>query len=104
VVAGVPEVSLWAASTAEDTDFIVRLTSVSPDGTSRAVVTGGMRARYREGGTEPVWLERERPYRFDFALSPTCQLFPAGHRIRVQVASAAFPLFDRNPNSRVNPV
>ncbi|MGE3273411.1 MAG: CocE/NonD family hydrolase, partial [Chloroflexota bacterium] len=104
VVAGTPEVTLWAASTAEDTDFIVRLTSVSPDGTSRAVVTGGLRARYREGGTEPVWLEPERPYRFDFALSPTCQLFSAGHRIRVQVSSAAFPLFDRNPNCRVEPV
>ncbi len=88
----------------EDTDFIMRLTSVSPDGTSRAVVTGGLRARYREGGAEPVWQERERPYRFDFALSPTCQLFPAGHRIRIQVASAALPLFDRNPNSRVNRV
>jgi putative CocE/NonD family hydrolase len=104
VVAGAIEVTLWAATTAEDTDFMVRVTDVSPDGTSRSVVLGGMRARWREDGSEPTWLEPERPYRFDFALPPTCQMFAAGHRIRVQVASAAFPLFDRNPNCRVNPV
>ncbi len=104
VVAGAIQVTLWAATTAEDTDFMARVTDVSPDGTSRSVVLGGMRARWREGGSEPSWLEPERPYRFDFELPPTCQVFAAGHRIRVQIASAAFPLFDRNPNCRVNPV
>ena len=47
VVAGAISVTLWAATTAEDTDFMVRVTDVAPDGTSRSVVLGGLRARWR---------------------------------------------------------
>jgi putative CocE/NonD family hydrolase len=38
-------------------------------------------------------------YRVEIDLWATAQVFAAGHRLRVQVASSDFPRFDRNPNT-----
>ena len=48
-VTGYIELVLWAASSARDTDFTGRVLNVSPDGTSRALSDGILRARYRNG-------------------------------------------------------
>ena len=48
-LAGNVEVVLHAASTAVDTDFVARLCAVDPDGVSRNLQEGLVRARYRNG-------------------------------------------------------
>jgi predicted acyl esterase len=40
-----------------------------------------------------------RPYACDVDLWNTCQRFARGHRIRVEIASSAFPKYDRNPQT-----
>jgi putative CocE/NonD family hydrolase len=47
-VTGYPEVELFAASSAPDTDFFVRLIDVASDGRAIDVASGMVRARYRE--------------------------------------------------------
>ena len=42
---------LHAMSSAPDTDFVVRLTDVHPDGFSRLLCDGILRARYRDSAT-----------------------------------------------------
>jgi putative CocE/NonD family hydrolase len=95
-VAGEVRAVLWAASSAPDTDWVVRLCDVWPDGRSMPVCDGVLRARYRHGLDREVLLEPGRPERFDVDLWSTAQVFKAGHRLRVQVASSDFPRYARN--------
>jgi putative CocE/NonD family hydrolase len=89
---------LWAASDAPDTDFVAQLVDVYPDGFAPIVADGIIRARYRNGA-RPELLEPSQPYEFAIDLWATANVFKAGHRIRLDIASASFPRWDRNPNT-----
>ena len=91
---------LYAASSALDTDFIVRLIDVEPDGTAYNITEGIIRARFRESiFEEPRLLDPGRVCEYDIELLPTANTFQRGHRICVHVTSSSFPLWDRNPNT-----
>jgi uncharacterized protein len=100
-VTGPITVSLWAISSAQDTDFVARLTDVAPDGRSFNLTDGIVRARYRNwaGGEPASPIEPGRAYAYQIDLWATSNVFRAGHRIRVQVTSSSFPRWDRNPNT-----
>jgi len=36
-------------------------------------------------------------------LEPTSYVFARGDRLRLEIAASAFPLYDRNPSTRVKP-
>jgi uncharacterized protein len=91
-------VQLWAASDATDTDFVAQLVDVYPDGFAPIVADGIVRARYRNG-ERPELLEPGQPYEFKIDLWATANVFKAGHCIRLDIASASFPRWDRNPNT-----
>jgi putative CocE/NonD family hydrolase len=90
---------LHAASSARDTDFMAKLIDVWPDGTAQRLTDGMVRARFREGMEQPKLIEPGRIYAYDIDLWNTCQMFKTGHRVRVEIASSAFPKYDRNPNT-----
>jgi len=90
---------LYAASSAPDTDFLAKLCDVEPDGFSRILAEGIVRARYRDGYERALPVEPERVYRYEIDLVATSNLFLPGHRIRVAITSSSFPRFDRNPNT-----
>ncbi len=98
-VSGPVTASLWAMSTARDTDWVVRLSDVAPDGTSRIVADGILRARYRASFAKPQLLTPNQVERFEVDCWSTSNLFRAGHRIRVAVTSSCFPRWDANPNT-----
>ncbi|MCC7209647.1 MAG: CocE/NonD family hydrolase [Anaerolineae bacterium] len=99
-VTGPVSVRLWAASDARDTDFVARLIDVHPDGFAQPLCDGIVRARFRDGDAQPPSLiEPGRAYEYTIDLWATANLFRAGHSIRVDVASASFPRWDRNPNT-----
>ena len=58
-----------------------------------------VRARFRNGWDRPELIEPGKVYQYDIDVWNTCQTVLPGHRLRVEVASAAFPKFDRNPNT-----
>jgi putative CocE/NonD family hydrolase len=90
---------LWASSGASDTDWAVKLCDVYPDGYVLRLCDGMIRARYRHSQSRPVPLEPGRVEEYHIELLPISNLFRRGHRIRVEVASASFPAFDRNTNT-----
>ena len=98
-IAGPVKVVLYASSDAVDTDFVAKLVDVYPDGKAYNMAEGIMRARYHKSLEEPELLEPGKVYRFEIDLVGTSVEFQQGHRIRVRVASAHFPQFDRNPNT-----
>jgi putative CocE/NonD family hydrolase len=98
-VTGLLTMALYAATSARDTDFVVKLTDVDPDGASTILAEGVLRARFREGFDREVFVEPGRTYRYAIDLVATSNVFLPGHRIRVAVTSSSFPRFDRNPNT-----
>lgn len=98
-VTGPLTVILYATTSAPDTDFVARLCNVDPDGTSRILAEGILRARFREGTDLPRPIEPGKVYEYKINLVATSNLFKQGHRIRVDVTSSSFPRFDRNPNT-----
>jgi putative CocE/NonD family hydrolase len=102
-VTGPIQARLWVASSARDTDFVVRLVDVYPNGFAMNLTDGILRARYRNSFEKPEFLEPKRPYELTIELGATSNLFAKGHQIRVEVASANFPRFSRNTNTGNQP-
>jgi hypothetical protein len=98
-VIGYPSVVLYVSSDAPDTDFYVTLCDVHPDGHANRLAWSQMRTRYRESPHTPTLMTPGEIYPLKFDLSPVAIVFKPGHRIRVDVRSANFPLYDRNPNT-----
>lgn len=102
-VTGYPEVILHAASSAPDTDFFARLIDVAPDGASRDVASGMVRARHRDGLDRSRLLTPGEVVEYRIKLRPTSNEFQAGHRIRLDITSSDFPNYDRNHNTAADP-
>jgi putative CocE/NonD family hydrolase len=98
-VTGPIRVELYAASSARDTDFMAMLLDVWPTGFAQRLCDGMVRARFRDAMDQPALIEPGRVYHYTIDCWNTSQVFKAGHRIAVQIASAAFPKYDRNPNT-----
>ncbi|MER5671274.1 CocE/NonD family hydrolase [Pseudonocardia alni] len=75
-------------------DVFVRLCDVGPDGTSMNITDAMHRLVPDREATAPDGTTVVR-----MTLSPTGYRVRAGHRLRVQVAGAAFPRFARNPGT-----
>jgi putative CocE/NonD family hydrolase len=95
-VTGRVKAVLHASSSAIDTDWVVRITDVHPDGTSMLVCDGILRARFNDSFEKPTALVPYQPTEFVVDLWATSHVFQKGHRLRVAVASSSFPRWDIN--------
>jgi len=98
-VTGPVHAMLHASTSAPDTDWVVKLCDVHPDGRTFNVCDGIARARYRNGIDDPQLVPRGAVESYEVDLWATSIVFRAGHRIRVLVTSSDFPRYDRNPNT-----
>lgn len=98
-VTGHVSLTLYACSSALDTDFTAKLVDVFPDGRAIFLTDGIMRARYRNSLAEPEPLIPGQPCQLSLDLSVTSNVFLPGHRIRLEISSSNFPRFDRNTNT-----
>src|SRR5262249_7755158 len=62
-------------------------------------VEGKVRARFRRSMSRPELLEPGKVTEYQLDLWQTGITIPAGRRLRVEVASASFPMFSRNLNT-----
>lgn len=104
-VTGPISARLWVSSSALDTDVTIKLVDVyppSPDypaGYAMNLTHGVLRLRFRESFDQPVLMVPGEIYDVAIEGFPTSNLFAAGHRIRLDIASSNFPHFDVNPNT-----
>jgi putative CocE/NonD family hydrolase len=106
-VTGPIEVTLYAATSARDTDWMVRLVDVQPDGRALLLADGVMRARNRDpcnegrfNGAQLSAIEPGNVYQYTIRFwRGTANLFRRGHRIRVEISSSWFPFFLPNLNT-----
>ena len=96
---------LFVASTAADTDVMIKIVDVYPsspdypDGYALNIAHGLLRMRFRHSFEEPEVMEAGKVYRVQIASFPMSNRFAKGHRIRVEIAGSNFPHFDINPNT-----
>ena len=99
-VTGPLSLYLWASSTARDTDWFASFGDEAPDGQVRELTQGCLRASHREqdAGRSKPWrpfhphlkadpLVPDQTYEFAIEIWPTSNLFKAGHRLRLELAS-----------------
>lgn len=98
-IAGPVKMNLFAATDGRDTDWMVKLVDVDPNGVAMNVAEGILRARFRNGVDKMELLAPNQVYEFAVDMAGTANVFQAGHKIRVDITSSNFPQFDRNPNT-----
>lgn len=99
-IVGPIEAHLWAASSACDTDFIVRLIDVTPQGRALNVTEGIVRTRFRDSiWGEPFLINPGQIYEYTIELMPAAIVFHRDHRIGIHIQSSCWPLWDRNQNT-----
>lgn len=99
-VTGPLALRLWVASTAADTDWFVTVSDEAGDGTARELTKGWLRSSHRaldearsfawrpfhpHTGSEP--LVANEACELAIEIWPTSNLFRAGHRLRLEIAS-----------------
>jgi uncharacterized protein len=102
-VTGPVRAELYVSSSAVDTDFVVMLTDVAPDGVAHNIADGIVRMRYRDSLERQDFLEPGKIYKINVDLWATSNVFLAGHTLRLDIAGSNFPRFDRNLNTQASP-
>ena len=93
LVAGIPRARLWLSADRPVAQVAVRLEAVAPDGRSALVARAVRNLTRLDPAIEvPVALVPGAPVEVDLPLSAAGARLPAGHRLRVAVAGAAFPI------------
>ncbi|NKJ44312.1 CocE/NonD family hydrolase [Novosphingobium sp. SG720] len=115
-IMGAPEVDLYAATTGTDSDWVVKLIDVYPNDVPEAADQGGrpsmagyelpigieiFRGRYAKSFAQPAALKPGQVVHYHWALPNVNHVFLPGHKLKVQVQSTLFPLYDRNPQTFV---
>ena len=91
-ILGEPWVDLELACDRPQALLAVRLCDVAPDGSSLRTSYGLLNLSHRDGDTCPTPLEPGRSYRVRVDLCGIAYAFPAGHRIRLALSNAYWPI------------
>ena len=93
-VTGPVVLELWASSSVTNTDFTAKLIDVFPDGQAVPLCQGVIRT----GATidRPV---SGAAFHYRIDMWATSNVFGAGHKIRLDISSSEFPLYELNPNT-----
>jgi putative CocE/NonD family hydrolase len=94
---GFARAQLHVSTTAPVANWIVRLCDVAPDGTSYLVARGNLNGTHRHSHTLPEAMVPGETYELAVELFCTAYRFARGHRLRIVVANADFPLLWPSP-------
>ena len=101
--AGNAKAELSVSADTPDADWVVKLIDVHPDGFAQNLAVGIMRGSFRDSELHPTPLQPGEVYEIVIDLGPIAAQIGKGHRLRVDICGAYFPLFDRNPNTAAGP-
>jgi putative CocE/NonD family hydrolase len=93
------DVTFSVSSSVPDTDLILRLVDVHPDGRAFNLTETGQRLRYRDGIGQPTMMQSGHIYRTTIGGLVTATQLGVGHRLRIQVTGSSFPTLERNMNT-----
>jgi putative CocE/NonD family hydrolase len=112
-VRGPVKARLFAETTGNDADWVVKLIDAYPGDDPESLAMSGyelivsadiFRGRYRESLEEPKPITPGAVLAYEMPLPHLDHTFRTGHRLMVQVQSSWFPLYDRNPQTFVSSI
>jgi putative CocE/NonD family hydrolase len=89
---GAPEIEIEIAADKPVAQLCARLCDVAPDGSSRRISYAVFNLTHRDSHAEPEALEPDRFYRIRLKLSDCGYGFAHGHKIRLALSTAYWPL------------
>ena len=104
-VTGPVRVELWVSSSMPDTNFTAKLIDVFPTsedypaGYAMNLEDSILRMRFRDSRRREVLMSPGGVYKITIDLWATANLFRIGHKIRLDISSGNFPMYDVNPNT-----
>jgi len=104
-VTGPIKVHLWVSTDARDGDVTAKLIDVYPpsadlpEGFALNLTDSILRLSFRDGSGRALAVAPGAIMPITIELYPTANVFAAGHRIRLDIASSNFPRFDPSPHA-----
>jgi uncharacterized protein len=96
-ILGWPHALLRASTPVKLADWFARLSDVAPDGSVTQLTGAGLNGAQRESASDPRDLEPNKMYALDIEMHLTSWVFPKGHRIRVSISNAQWPMIWPTP-------
>ena len=96
-ILGFPRAILHVSADAPLANWIVRISDIAPDGTVTQVAGAGISGAHRKSSEEPEALVPGQVYKLEYDLHLTSWVFPKGHRIRMAVNNALWPMIWPTP-------
>jgi putative CocE/NonD family hydrolase len=96
-ILGLPKALLTVSADAPHANWFVRLSDVAPDGTVTQVAGAGFNGTHRESAKDPKPLTLGEIFPLEIELHFTSWTFPKGHRIRLSINNAQWPMFWPSP-------
>ncbi|MCE2612127.1 CocE/NonD family hydrolase [Flavobacteriaceae bacterium D16] len=97
-IMGYPKVRLCVQSESEHVNWIVRLNDVAPDGSSTLVTGGAFNSTHLESASAPKPSPIGEPYCLEIDFHWTTWNFQPGHKLRVAISNAQWPMFWPTPS------
>jgi len=103
---------MWVSASEKDMDIFAKVQDMPPEGPSTLVTKGWLKASHRK--LDPVLSKPWRPYHshdeeeylrpgeivpVQVEIWPTCNVFKAGHRVRLDISSHDSAVLDRRHGS-----
>ena len=98
-ILGAPIVTLDVASDRPIANLVVRLCDVHPSGESLRVSYGVLNLTHRESHEQPALLAPGERYRVRIKLNDAGSVFPAGHKVRLAISTAYWPMVWPSPQT-----
>jgi putative CocE/NonD family hydrolase len=96
-ILGFPHALLTVAADATRANWVARLSDVAPDGTVTQITGAAMNGTHRVSAREPRALVPGEPFELDIEMHFTSWVFPKGHRIRLAINNAQWPMLWPTP-------
>ena len=96
-ILGLPRALLQVSADAPQAHWFARLNDVAPDGTVTLVASAGQNGAHRVSARDPKPIERGRPFPLEIEMHFTSWVFPKGHRMRLAVSNAQWPMIWPTP-------
>jgi len=91
-IVGAPEVRLTLTSDMPVAQIAVRLNDLHPNGAVSRITYGILNLSHRDGSKNPVPMQPGKPATVTLKLDQIAYRIPAGHRLRLSVSNAYWPL------------
>tara|TARA_R110002049_G_scaffold23781_6_gene84734 strand:- start:123364 stop:125358 length:1995 start_codon:yes stop_codon:yes gene_type:complete len=98
-IVGAPRLTLTLSADRPQAQIAVRLNHIHPDGASTRITYGVLNLSHRHSHAAPCDMPPDQPQQITLELDHIAYRLPAGHRLRVAISSAYWPLIWPAPDA-----